>query len=328
MKRQVKPVFIAVWLGLLAALPATAQRQRPERNPDPQKMVDRTIAALDRRLDLSDSQTDQLRELLVEQRADAKAWRDANPEATREEQQAHREEERATHRAQLENILTPEQLETIDEKRPQRLAERVRPHRGVRNRRMNARGPAPLKGLELTEEQRTQIRELLLDSRPSDGPRRRMRPDGPVAERRAAARVIRERQLSVLKSVLPPEQLEVLEARRAERVGILRSEASEASSTGVETVDGSTQPSRFALTNFPNPFNPSTEIRFELPEAGHASLVVYDLRGRVVATLIDEQLSAGEHSVRFEADRLPAGTYFSRLQVGDITQTSQMILTK
>ncbi|MBU0509859.1 T9SS type A sorting domain-containing protein [bacterium] len=88
-------------------------------------------------------------------------------------------------------------------------------------------------------------------------------------------------------------------------------------------------PTRFALSqNYPNPFNPQTRIEFALPRATHAKLVVYDLLGRVVTVLADEQLSAGVHSVSFDARSLPSGLYFYRLQAGDFLQTRKMVLLR
>jgi hypothetical protein len=75
-------------------------------------------------------------------------------------------------------------------------------------------------------------------------------------------------------------------------------------------------PAAYALDqNFPNPFNPATEIRFDLPEAGTVSLVVYDLLGREVATLLREERGAGEQRVRWDASANPSGVYVARLSV-------------
>lgn len=88
-------------------------------------------------------------------------------------------------------------------------------------------------------------------------------------------------------------------------------------------------PTDYALSaNYPNPFNPSTEIRFALPEAAQVSLVVYDVTGREVATLVDQPMGAGEHSTMWNASSLPSGTYLYRLTAGDFTQTKSMILMK
>ncbi|GAB6283078.1 MAG: hypothetical protein STSR0008_18330 [Ignavibacterium sp.] len=80
--------------------------------------------------------------------------------------------------------------------------------------------------------------------------------------------------------------------------------------------------------NFPNPFNPATAISFFLAKAGTVTLKVYDLLGREVATLLDEQKSAGSHTVQFTADRLASGIYIYRIQSGSYRATKKMILIK
>ena len=80
--------------------------------------------------------------------------------------------------------------------------------------------------------------------------------------------------------------------------------------------------------NYPNPFNPSTMIPFSLPEASHVRLVVYDLLGRVVDTLIDQPMGAGYHSVRFEASAYPSGAYLYRIEAGSFVSTQKMLLVR
>ncbi len=88
-------------------------------------------------------------------------------------------------------------------------------------------------------------------------------------------------------------------------------------------------PTTYALLgSIPNPFNPSTDIRFNLPEPGTARLVVYDTRGRAVARLVDGELPAGEHRVTFDGSRLPSGRYFYRLEAGSYSATRSMTLAK
>ncbi|MFC1618584.1 T9SS type A sorting domain-containing protein [Candidatus Neomarinimicrobiota bacterium] len=88
-------------------------------------------------------------------------------------------------------------------------------------------------------------------------------------------------------------------------------------------------PTEYALAqNFPNPFNPSTSIKFQLREAGHVSMVIYDHIGREVLTLIDQPMSAGYHNVTVGADRLASGVYFYRIRVNDFTSTKKMLLLK
>lgn len=88
-------------------------------------------------------------------------------------------------------------------------------------------------------------------------------------------------------------------------------------------------PARIALEqNYPNPFNPATNIRFDVAEAGYVSLTVYDMLGRQVAQLVNENLSAGTHTVSFDAASLSSGVYLYRLQAGGQTLTRSMTLMK
>ncbi len=88
-------------------------------------------------------------------------------------------------------------------------------------------------------------------------------------------------------------------------------------------------PTEFALEgNYPNPFNPETTIKFSLPEAANVQLVVYDLLGRHVATLVDGGLNAGHHEVRFQANNLPSGMYFYSLVTPETSFVKQMMLLK
>ena len=88
-------------------------------------------------------------------------------------------------------------------------------------------------------------------------------------------------------------------------------------------------PRRFALDPaFPNPFNPLAVIRFELAVRGMVELKVYDVLGREVATLVNQPMEAGEHSVRFDAANLASGVYFYRLKARNFTQTRKMVLLR
>ncbi|GAB4293097.1 MAG: hypothetical protein Kow0098_13800 [Ignavibacteriaceae bacterium] len=80
--------------------------------------------------------------------------------------------------------------------------------------------------------------------------------------------------------------------------------------------------------NYPNPFNPVTIINFSLPTEGFVSLEVFNLLGEKVTTIVDEKLSAGSYSVKFEAGDLPSGYYFYRLKTGSFTQTKKMVLIR
>jgi hypothetical protein len=88
-------------------------------------------------------------------------------------------------------------------------------------------------------------------------------------------------------------------------------------------------PTVFALhQNFPNPFNPSTTIRYDVPHSSHVSLVVYNMLGQEVATLVESEQGAGYQEVRFDATSLASGVYFYRLQAEDFIQTMKLMLLK
>ncbi len=80
--------------------------------------------------------------------------------------------------------------------------------------------------------------------------------------------------------------------------------------------------------NYPNPFNPSTNISFVIPVSGPVSIQVYDVKGSLINTLIDKTLSAGEHTVNFDASNLTSGVYLYRIKTSSGSQTRKMTLIK
>jgi hypothetical protein len=80
--------------------------------------------------------------------------------------------------------------------------------------------------------------------------------------------------------------------------------------------------------NYPNPFNPTTTIRFELPQAGNAKLVIYDALGREIRTLIEKFLHKGTYEKRFEAGSLSSGVYFYNLTLDDYSKTKKFVLIR
>jgi hypothetical protein len=87
------------------------------------------------------------------------------------------------------------------------------------------------------------------------------------------------------------------------------------------------------MQNYPNPFNSSTTITYEMPQSGLISIKVYDILGREVATLVNEEKSAGSYEVQFNTysgnvRNLTSGIYFYRLTAGNYTETKKMILLK
>ncbi len=88
-------------------------------------------------------------------------------------------------------------------------------------------------------------------------------------------------------------------------------------------------PNSFALyQNYPNPFNPSTVIKYSVPTLTKVTIKIFDLLGREIKTLVDEEKTAGNYEVQFNASNLSSGVYFYRIQAGDFMQTKKLILLK
>ena len=89
------------------------------------------------------------------------------------------------------------------------------------------------------------------------------------------------------------------------------------------------QPIAFQLNhNYPNPFNPTTTISFYLNQSAPVRLQIFDIHGRFIQTLIERKISAGEHSIQYNARSLSSGTYIYRLQIGGTIKTKKMTLIK
>ena len=100
--------------------------------------------------------------------------------------------------------------------------------------------------------------------------------------------------------------------------------------TTATSVDGSTEtPVAFGiLANYPNPFNPSTQITFAIPSDQTVRLTIYNLLGVRVATLIDRAITAGGHTATWDATGMPSGLYFARLEAGGSVAMKRMVLAK
>ena len=82
------------------------------------------------------------------------------------------------------------------------------------------------------------------------------------------------------------------------------------------------------LQNYPNPFNPSTSIKFSIAEEGKVSIAVFNILGEKIVELLNKELTAGNHSVVFNASNLTSGIYFYRLQIGGFVKSKKLILLK
>ncbi|MBN8570567.1 MAG: T9SS type A sorting domain-containing protein [Ignavibacteria bacterium] len=88
-------------------------------------------------------------------------------------------------------------------------------------------------------------------------------------------------------------------------------------------------PDKFVLSqNYPNPFNPSTSINYELPMTNYVSLKIYDMVGKEVASLVNQNQQAGYYTVKFDGSKLSSGTYFYKIQAGDFSSIKKMMLVK
>jgi hypothetical protein len=98
--------------------------------------------------------------------------------------------------------------------------------------------------------------------------------------------------------------------------------------TSVGEKDYST-PDKFILyQNYPNPFNPATKIKFALPQRSITKIIIYNILGKEMYTLINKELEAGYHEINFDAGNFSSGVYFYRIQSGDFTQTKKMLILK
>lgn len=80
--------------------------------------------------------------------------------------------------------------------------------------------------------------------------------------------------------------------------------------------------------NYPNPFNPATEIKYSIPKLGLVKLVVYDILGREVKTLVNEMKQPGNYEIKFDGQNYASGVYFYKIEAGDFTAVKKMVLVK
>ena len=99
--------------------------------------------------------------------------------------------------------------------------------------------------------------------------------------------------------------------------------------TAVLSVLNLNSPNQYALNqNYPNPFNPSTVITYSIPVSSNVTLKVYDILGRLITTLVNENQQAGSYSVNFNARDLSNGIYFYKIQSGNFVAVNKMLLLK
>ena len=100
-------------------------------------------------------------------------------------------------------------------------------------------------------------------------------------------------------------------------------------STSIKEVDIKKIPSKYKLyASYPNPFNPSTKIKYELPELTFVILKVYDMLGNEITVLVNEEKPAGRYEIDFSGKILSSGIYFYILQADNFIETKKMILMK
>lgn len=80
--------------------------------------------------------------------------------------------------------------------------------------------------------------------------------------------------------------------------------------------------------NYPNPFNPSTKIKYSIPLKSNVNLQIYDAAGKEVASLVNGEQAVGDHEINFDAENLTSGVYFYKLHAGSFIQTKKMLLLK
>jgi hypothetical protein len=100
-------------------------------------------------------------------------------------------------------------------------------------------------------------------------------------------------------------------------------------SLNITTVAPTDIPTEFSLSqNYPNPFNPRTTIKYSIPQRSFVSITVYNILGKEVSKLVNEEKLSGSYEVQFDGNRLSSGVYFYRLQAGKFSETKKLMLLK
>lgn len=98
--------------------------------------------------------------------------------------------------------------------------------------------------------------------------------------------------------------------------------------TGIDNFITNLPENFYVSQNYPNPFNPGTTIEYSIPEPSNVIIKVFDLLGREVATLVNEEKPVGNYNVKFNGSNLASGIYFYRLEAGKFVQTKKLILLR
>ncbi|MCX7832612.1 MAG: DUF1028 domain-containing protein [Ignavibacteria bacterium] len=98
--------------------------------------------------------------------------------------------------------------------------------------------------------------------------------------------------------------------------------------TGIKNIEGEIPNKIYLEQNFPNPFNPTTKIRFSIDGNYSVSLIIFDILGKEIANLFNSNLSAGIYEIEWNATKFPSGIYYCRFQANDFIDVKRMVLLK
>lgn len=105
--------------------------------------------------------------------------------------------------------------------------------------------------------------------------------------------------------------------------------------TGVKSATGAVLPKVYSLSqNYPNPFNPSTTLRYDIPKTSQVKIIIYDVLGRAVTTLVDGVQAANSYTITWNAQRFSSGVYFCRIEAraqdgsGNFTSLKKLLFMK
>ena len=98
--------------------------------------------------------------------------------------------------------------------------------------------------------------------------------------------------------------------------------------TGINLIAGEIPVDFYLYSNYPNPFNPSTKIKIDIPKSSYVKLIVYDILGREIKTLVNEKLNAGRYETNWDGSSYPSGVYFYKLITDEYVSVKKMLLMK